>query len=108
MRIVGLGGGFVSHSCFGGGGLGLPEHRQECLWYGYRFGLRGERGGFGRLIRLLVWLNPSDTDVAWGGGGLLFLASLLQFAESFIGAVVEALETGFVTGGERQGAGVVG
>src|SRR5216684_2166970 len=33
--FVCIDGRFVSQSCFGGGWLGLPEHRHECLRYRY-------------------------------------------------------------------------
>jgi len=64
--------------------------------------------GGGRFVsRFLIRLG-------FGGGGRgrlrfggLLSSGLLQFAEGAVGAFVDAMETGFVAGGERNGAGLV-
>ena len=67
--------------------------------YGWRFwfGRGGRWNGLGRGARADAWAEV--------GGGR---SGLLQLAESGVGFVVAALETGFVTGHQRQAAGLIG
>jgi hypothetical protein len=64
--------------------------------------------GVGRLATLECWRLLGPGGRRYNRFGCLLFSRLLQFAERTVTPFVNAVEAGFVAGGEREGAGVVG